>query len=92
MITISETIHSSKIGRLEPTYVRYHVKGLKPVAFEPIHLGKRLILPWQQRVRPQVAALYATNRSPRDRMRHDDRWRGRKARTVRYTAIDPRWR
>lgn len=91
MITISETVHRSKL-RLEPTYVRYHVKGIEPVLFEPVRLGQRQLLAWRHGLRPQVAALYATNSSPRDRMRHDSRWRGRKCPTGRYTAIDPRWR
>jgi hypothetical protein len=86
MITIRETIVSTRL--LEPTFVRYrrlaspHVKRFEPIYNEII----------KRPLRPQVAALYGTNRSPRDRMRHDYRWRERRNPTGRYTAIDPRWR
>ena len=86
MITITKTVHRAR--RLEPTHVRYHVRELEPVRFEPVTYTAIL----RGRLAPQVAALYATNRSPRDRMRRDSRWRGETCPTVRYTAIDPRWR
>jgi hypothetical protein len=93
MITITETVIKPRKGLLEPTYVRYLIRPLQVRRFEPVLLGERHgITPVRHRLRPQVAALYGTNASPRDRMRHDYRWRGRKNPTGRYTAIDPRQR
>jgi hypothetical protein len=87
VITIAQQIVRQPHGRLEPTFVRYQVRELEPVNFEPVSFQ-----PVRRRFRSQVAALYATNRSPRDRMRHDHRWRGERMRTLRYTAMDPRQR
>jgi hypothetical protein len=89
VITIMESIVKPPRGRLEPVFVRYRRLGAPIVKrFEPIHA----YLPAAKPLRPQVAGLYGTNASPRDRMRHDSRWRERKMPIVRYTAIDPRWR
>lgn len=82
MITITETVHRSKLA-LEPTYVRYHVRPLESVRFEPVRFEPKR----SRRFTPFVAALYGTNQSPRDRMRHEYRWRQQKMPTQRYSMI-----
>lgn len=82
MITITETVHRSKLA-LEPTYVRYHQRELEPVRFQAARFEPKR----SRRFAPLVAGLYGTNASPRDRMRHDYRWRQQKMPTQRYSSI-----
>jgi hypothetical protein len=84
MITISETIHRTEL--LEPTYVRYHVRPLATVRFTPVRFQPKR----SRSFAPLVTGVYGTNRSPRDRMRHDHRWRQVKMPTLRYQEIQPR--
>ena len=82
MITITETVHRSKM-RLEPTYVRYHQRELEPVHFQAVRFQAKR----SRRFQPLVAGVYGTNLSPRDRMRHEYRWLGTKCPTARYQTI-----
>jgi hypothetical protein len=82
MITITETVHRSKLA-LEPTYVRYHQLALAPVHFEAVRFQAKRSRHFQ----PLVAGVYGTNVSPRDRMRHQHRWHGTKCPTSRYQQI-----
>ena len=82
MITIRESIISTR--RLEPTYVRYSVDTtIVPAQFTPVRFKPRRSRPFA----PLVAGLYGTNQSPRDRMRHEYRWRQEKMPTQRYSMI-----
>jgi hypothetical protein len=81
MITIRETVHSTRL--LEPHYVTYRIDTLKPERFEAVRFQPKRA----RHLQPFVAALYGTNQSPRDRMRHDYRWRQQKMPTGRYSEI-----
>lgn len=82
MITIRETIITTKL--LEPTFVRYSLDTtILPAQFEPVRFQPKRLRGFH----PLIAGLYGTNVSPRDRMRHDYRWRQQKMPTQRYSSI-----
>jgi hypothetical protein len=81
---------------MDPSDTTIHLRFVTIERFETEHSQKLVrtvrFRPVRHRLTYEAAELYATNRSPRDRMRHHHWLAGTRNPTHPYTRIDPRLR